>query len=399
NGLASAAFGYLNIADALNSSAFGVRSTATAIGATAIGYEAMADREYSVSIGSDGNERNLIHVADAIAATDAVNLRQLSAAMATVAGGGATADLTPIALALGGGAAWDPISVTFTSPSFSVLGNNYSSVTGAISAISSQLGTNTTDIAAIHAGGGGGGPNAAEIAALQAQLTTLQTALQDAATQLANLQSGATIGTTGASDALALGASSNASQAGSTALGAGAQATGAQSTAIGQGAVASFDNSVAIGQGVETTRANQVAIGSASNTYTLAGINSAASRAAQSGPVYAVTADGAGNLATMDMEPWFARVDGLETSVRQTGERFRKQSDGVAMALALGGAQVLQPDQTFSVSGNLGYFDNSSAAGIGAIGKVSENVYVNVGVGAGLRSGTVGGRAGVSWGW
>jgi hypothetical protein len=48
-----------------------------------------------------------------------------------------------------------------------------------------------------------------------------------------------------------------------------------------------------------TTRANQVVVGTATNTYTLAGVTSAASLAAQSGPVSFVTSDGAGNLATL----------------------------------------------------------------------------------------------------
>lgn len=58
---------------------------------------------------------------------------------------------------------------------------------------------------------------------------------------------------------------------------------------------------VAIGNGVTTTRANQIAVGTSGNTYTLAGINSAASPAAQTGPVRVVTADAAGNLATANI--------------------------------------------------------------------------------------------------
>ena len=58
-----------------------------------------------------------------------------------------------------------------------------------------------------------------------------------------------------------------------------AQAT-ADTNALGQARFAGFANSTAIGQAL--TRANQVSIGSANNTYTLAGLPSAASNAAQS---------------------------------------------------------------------------------------------------------------------
>jgi hypothetical protein len=60
---------------------------------------------------------------------------------------------------------------------------------------------------------------------------------------------------------------------------------------------AAFANSTAIGQGAPTTRANQQMFGTASNGYTMAGINTAGT-AAQVGPVKLVTGDGAGNECT-----------------------------------------------------------------------------------------------------
>lgn len=329
-----------------------------------------------------------------------------------------------------------------------MLGSSFDNVGGAIGALNTQVEENTTDIADLKAAGGGGTPGGgdpaqdARIAALEAQLAALQGALQDAMGELAALSQGnVTGGTTTDNTNLATGPGSEATGHGDTAFGAGASATGDPSTAVGfqaqasgqhstaiggnaeatgdlsvalgqaavasgansmalgQGASATFDNSVAIGQGVTTTRANQVAIGSASNTYTLAGINSSASRAAQSGTTYMVTSDAAGNLATMDIEPWFARIEGLEASAGQRDHRFRTQADGIAVSLALGGAQVIQPGQTFAVSANVGHFDGANAVGFGAIGRAKENVFVNIGVGAGSRTGAVAGRAGVSWGW
>lgn len=67
-------------------------------------------------------------------------------------------------------------------------------------------------------------------------------------------------------------------------------------------------------------------------------------------------------------------------------ESLDRQADGIAMSLALGGAQVLQADQRFAVSANLGHFDGANAAGFGAIGRLSGRVSFNVGadVGSGL---------------
>jgi autotransporter adhesin len=547
-------------AEADFSSAFGVGSVASAEGATAIGFEAVADRAYTVSFGSDGDERNLIHVADAVEETDAVNLRQMTGltgaldtritantdgrtllgadvgaldgrvttaesdiaalqgqistggvglvlqagadATVTVAAatGGAEVDFAGtdgartlsgvadgevsassgeavtgaqlfasntsftagidlanqrVAASLGAGAGYDAATGVFTAPSFTVMGAAYGDVGGAIGALNTQVGENTSDIADIKAAGGGtggGGSDPAQdarIAALEAQLAALQStlqtqneALQMAMGELGELRDGnVTGGTTTDGSNLAVGPGSQATGFGdtavgvgasaagdpstavgyqalasgrhstaiggnaeatgdlSTALGQGSVASGANSLALGQGAQATHANAIAIGQGVQTTRDDQVAIGSASSTYTLAGISSPASRAAQSGPVFAVTADGAGNLATMDMQPWFGRIEGLEESVRQTDDRFRTQADGIAVALALGGAQVIQPGQTFALSANMGHFDGANAAGFGAIGRLEENVFVNLGVGHGFRTGTVAGRAGVSWGW
>src|SRR3981189_1221731 len=71
--------------------------------------------------------------------------------------------------------------------------------------------------------------------------------------------------------------------------GGGAAATGSNATAIGPAASATFANASAFGAGASATAANQMAFGTASNTYRMPGITSAASLAAQSGPVSGVT--------------------------------------------------------------------------------------------------------------
>jgi hypothetical protein len=78
-----------------------------------------------------------------------------------------------------------------------------------------------------------------------------------------------------------------------------ARALGDSNTvAIGNEAVASADGGVAIGNGAQATRANQLVLGTAKYTYSIPGIASAESRAAQTGPVQIVTSDAYGNLVT-----------------------------------------------------------------------------------------------------
>lgn len=84
---------------------------------------------------------------------------------------------------------------------------------------------------------------------------------------------------------------------GSIAVGTGALASNG-GAAFGDGTSATFANSAAFGPGATATRANQQVFGTAGNTYTMPGITSAASLAAQTGPTQLVTSDAAGNLAT-----------------------------------------------------------------------------------------------------
>ncbi|TXM93917.1 hypothetical protein FV222_21870, partial [Methylobacterium sp. WL103] len=137
-----------------------------------------------------------------------------------------------------------------------------------------------------------------------------------------------------------------------------ANAAGDGSIAIGRSASATQANAIAIGPGARTTRANQVAIGNGSNTYTLGGIGSAQSAAAQSGETRFVTSDTAGNLATSGYGPSTiaglgsrldsaeGRLGGVEARVgtlesrtnalsQYSTETRREARQGVATALAM----------------------------------------------------------------
>lgn len=174
-------------------------------------------------------------------------------------------------------------------------------------------------------------------------------------------------------------------------------AQGTSSLAMGDGAEALMDNSTAIGTGAQATRAGQQAFGTATNTYTMAGISSAASKAAQSGPTQLVTTDANGNLAT----------DGgaIQSQINALGKRDDELAEGIAISLALN-LPIFHAGQTFAVNVGWGGFDGENALGFTAAGVVNQGglgpgstVTLYGGVGAGGNEGTVAGKSGVSFGF
>jgi Head domain of trimeric autotransporter adhesin len=192
----------------------------------------------------------------------------------------------------------------------------------------------------------------------------------------------------------------------SVALGQGAQALGMGSTAIGQGAsTGSFNNAMAIGNGAVATRDNQVVIGTASNTYTAPGITSAASRAAQSGPLQVVTTDANGNLAS-DGGAIFSNINILNSQMARINQNLdqlnhdvKRLDGGVAMAMALGGV-YLPEHQRFAIHTNVGFYNGAQALGVQGIARINRTFTANGGVAYDLTgNGGVGGRVGISAGW
>jgi trimeric autotransporter adhesin len=170
---------------------------------------------------------------------------------------------------------------------------------------------------------------------------------------------GTAVGTAAAASAdasTALGFAAGAAGTASTAIGAAASASGNASIALGSGATANQANSVAIGVNVRTTQVNQVAIGNAGNTYTLAGIASQASTAAQSGATNFVTTDAGGNLAASTYGPSSItglgnRIDSVQSQVntleaktdamqRYAVQTRKEARQGVAMAIAMATAPM-----------------------------------------------------------
>jgi hypothetical protein len=144
-------------------------------------------------------------------------------------------------------------------------------------------------------------------------------------------------------------------------------------------------------------------LGTASTTYTAPGINSADSRAAQSGTTRVVTSDTGGNLATTDANSLVtssSAFQGLQRDVRDLRHDVRDTAEGVAMALAMGGGGMTLPDDKwYAVSTNWGNFGGQNAIAISGVARMTQNTFFNGGVGVGAGQGTVGGRAGVTVVW
>jgi trimeric autotransporter adhesin len=197
----------------------------------------------------------------------------------------------------------------------------------------------------------------------------------------------------------AIGALANASgdDRGNTAIGANSRATGVDSTAIGVRASAALDNSAAFGNGATATRANQQVFGTAGNTYTMAGIASAASRAAQVGETSVVTSDGAGNLATRSVaDLGFASQSDIAALNGRINDVNREARGGIALALAASGLQFDTRPGKVSLSGGYGNFKGQSGFAVGLGYAVSQALRFNAAFTA-AQQGDIGIRAGASW--
>jgi autotransporter adhesin len=205
---------------------------------------------------------------------------------------------------------------------------------------------------------------------------------------------------------LALGSSNTgatASGASSTAIGNNAIAGNTNSIAIGTNSTANFVNSTAFGNGASATRDNQQVFGTATNTYTMSGIASSASKTAQTGPVQLVTSDAGGNLATSTLAGLglasATDVSGINSRLDGLTDRSNRAYTGVAMAFAMAGVPTVLPNERFAVMANWGTFQGTSGLAFNAAARITNNVQFNAGLGYGPNQGIVGGRAGIRVGW
>lgn len=209
------------------------------------------------------------------------------------------------------------------------------------------------------------------------------------------------------SNSVAIGSSATAAGVAGTSVGANAQAGGVNSLAIGSGSSAAFSNSTAIGNGAVATRSGQQMFGAATNTYTMAGITSAASAAAQTGTRQVVTSDANGNLATSSLAGLgiasSSDIGLLQSQIDGLVQRDRQLASGIAISMALA-QPMLQSGQTVGVRVGWGNFGGSNAVGVSAAGVLARGfagptTSLVVDAGVGFSSSQTGGRVGVTLGW
>lgn len=237
--------------------------------------------------------------------------------------------------------------------------------------------------AGFDAGGGFTGPNYALRGGIYTTVGAALTALDQ--------QNGVIAGNNTGGYALASAAGSDAMAAGY-----GARADGARATAIGTQALANGEESVAIGAGAVASRPRQVAIGTAASTYSLPGLTSVASRAAQGGPTQVVTTDAAGNLAALpiDLAGLDQRIDGVAAYARE-GRREARQ--GIAAAMAMTAAAMPSRPGKTSWSGNTATYKGEWAAGFAVAHRLDVAIPIAINAGASLSGNSfAGARVGVS---
>lgn len=362
------ALGLRGSVDAIDGVSIGRDASTTAEGGVALGADSTAGRAGmngtaedftgttvtstagAVSVGTAGGERQITNVAGGTQDTDAVNLRQLRS----------VAD--NLATTIGGGSTFNSTTGLFTGPNFTIRGTVYNDVGTALEALDTNLGVIS-----------------------------------------ANNTSGFADATSTGDDALAAGYGSSASGDQAVAYGTNASAGGTNATAVGYGASASQANTTAIGYGASTSRAGQMVFGTAANTYTMQGITSSASRAAQSGPVEIVTSDANGNLATVSADDLLGDIVNLyedidETDLRRLINEVQSESrQGIAAAMAMVQAPMPSAPGRTTWAANMAIYKGEWASGFAMAHRLPTSVPVSVHAALSLTSsGVPGARAGVA---
>jgi hypothetical protein len=209
----------------------------------------------------------------------------------------------------------------------------------------------------------------------------------------------------------AIGNGANASGDGTnnTAVGTNSTATGNATAAFGASATATFAGSSAFGAGATTTRTQQQMFGNAGNTYTMAGLTSGASAAAQSGPVQIVTSDSGGNLATStaaglglattsQINAINSQLSSLSSTINNVNTEARR---GIAATAAMAYAPTPSGPGRTTVAINGSVFENVGGVGVAfqhRLATPGNPVYVSAAYGNGGGREHVG-RVGLGFEW
>ncbi|MFC5742110.1 YadA family autotransporter adhesin, partial [Dyella tabacisoli] len=127
------AVGHQANATGVNSIALGLQTKSIGVESVALGSYSVSDRDFTVSVGNAGMERQIVHVKAGTERSDAVNVGQL----------------TPVVDALGGGAKIDAVTGAVTGPTYTVQNGTQTTVGGALDALDTGVKKNTDDITSI----------------------------------------------------------------------------------------------------------------------------------------------------------------------------------------------------------------------------------------------------------
>ncbi|WP_193660725.1 YadA-like family protein [Brucella intermedia] len=363
SGAGSLALGLNADASTANSVALGANSATADAVATASGtingtsYNfAGAAPAGTISIGAVGTERTLTNLAagrlDATS-TDGVNGSQLFATNQAVDTIGTNLDGlgASTATALGGGATFNPIDGTVTTPSFTIQGTNAGSVGEAFSAVDGNLTSINTAMAEINAGSGimyfranSGLPDSQANGANSVAIGPNSIAAG------ANSFAAGNGANAGGQDAIAIGRGTQTTH-GAVAVGLNASATGNDTFAFGTGSSASGASSLAFGLNAHAATANSVALGAGSVTADVV-----------------ATADGAINGTTYSfagVAPTGTVSIGAAGSERTLTNLAAGRLDATSTD-AVNGSQLFATNQAVDLLGTgLGNLGSSVAAGLG----------------------------------
>ncbi|MFM0718542.1 YadA-like family protein [Paraburkholderia strydomiana] len=243
-----------------DSVAIGGAALASAANSVALGSNSTADRANAVSVGAAGAERQIINVAAGSVDSDAVNLAQMKAAIASLGAGpgspnavvydSATHDM----LTLGGATTAPQVLVT------NVAAGQVSS--GSTDAVNGdQLYKSASGLASALGSGASVNSDGSITAPGYLVSGTTYNNIGDALSAI-NTAAGDLVGAAKYVKVVSTAPAALASGAESVAIGGGAVATKARTLAIGTGATAMFDNSTAIGVNAVTDASYTVSVGS-----------------------------------------------------------------------------------------------------------------------------------------
>ena len=139
-------------------------------------------------------------------------------------------------------------------------------------------------------------------------------------------------------------------------------------TALGSGSSVQHNHSTAVGADAKSTKEHQVTLGTGSDTIKAPGITSQKSKNRQNGPLEVVTSDENGNLAT-DGGAIYGQLDNHSSQLAE-------HAKGLAIAMAMPNAW-LSDKKSFGIFGSVGGFDDETAVGFAAIGRIDETFSLN----------------------